>query len=63
MANNPDAAAAIAGAGGFADYDLGFGVGGLAFDGGAGPSWDETGGFDLFDGFFFGGGAHAGGGG
>ncbi|KAL1306064.1 hypothetical protein AAFC00_004190 [Neodothiora populina] len=50
------------GAGGFPDYDLGFGVGGLSFDGGAGPSWDESGGFDLFDGFFFGGGAgHAGG--
>lgn len=50
------------GAGGFPDYDLGFGVGGLAFDGGAGPSWDENGGFDLFDGFFFGSGAgHTGG--
>lgn len=49
--------------GSFADYDLGFGVGGLAFDGGAGPSWDENGGFDLFGGFFFGGGAASGGGG
>lgn len=45
------------GAPAFQDYDIGFGVGGLAFDGGAGPSWDENGGsFDLFDGFFFGGG-------
>lgn len=51
------------GASGFPDYDLGFGVGGLAFDGGAGPSWDETGGFDLFDGFFFGGTNGGGGGG
>jgi len=51
-----NAEGAGAGAGGFPDYDLGFGVGGLAFDGGAGPSWDEHGGFDLFDGFFFGGG-------
>ncbi|GAB7349354.1 hypothetical protein MBLNU459_g8484t3 [Dothideomycetes sp. NU459] len=47
--------------GGFADYDLGFGVGGLAFDGGAGPSWEENGGFDLFDGFFFGGTSSGGG--
>lgn len=46
---------------GYAEYDLGFGVGGLAFDGGAGQSWDEHGGFDLFDGFFFGGGAAGGG--
>lgn len=52
----------VDGNGGYADYDLGFGVGGLAFDGGAGPSWDENGGFDLFDGFFFGGGSASGGG-
>lgn len=47
--------------GGLTDLDLGFGVGGLAFDGGAGPSWEENGGFDLFDGFFFGGSASGGG--
>jgi hypothetical protein len=39
-----------------ADWDLAFGAGGFAFDGGAGGAWDESGGFDLFDGFFFGGG-------
>ena len=39
----------------YPNYDHGFGVGGLAFDGGSGPSWDDNGGFDLFDGFFFGG--------
>ncbi|KAI5211955.1 hypothetical protein AUEXF2481DRAFT_37011 [Aureobasidium subglaciale EXF-2481] len=40
--------------GGYGEFDMGFGAGGLAFDGGGQP-WDEHGGFDLFDGFFFGG--------
>ncbi|KAL2354204.1 fungal-specific transcription factor domain-containing protein [Cryomyces antarcticus] len=44
------------------DFDLGFGAGGMAWDGsggggGGGDGWSEGGGFDLFDGFFFGGGA------
>jgi hypothetical protein len=38
----------------YGEFDMGFGAGGLAFDGGGQP-WDENGGFDLFDGFFFGG--------
>ncbi|TKA80733.1 hypothetical protein B0A49_01150 [Cryomyces minteri] len=43
------------------DLDLGFGAGGMAWDGsggggGGGDGWSEGGGFDLFDGFFFGGG-------
>lgn len=38
----------------YGEFDMGFGAGGLAFDGGGQP-WDEHGGFDLFDGFFFGG--------
>jgi len=42
------------GAGNYGEFDMGFGAGGLAFDGGGQP-WDENGGFDLFDGFFFGG--------
>lgn len=41
--------------GNYGGFDMGFGAGGLAFDGGSGPSWDDGGGFDLFDGFFFGG--------
>jgi hypothetical protein len=42
-------------AGNYGEFDMGFGAGGLAFDGGGQP-WDENGGgFDLFDGFFFGG--------
>ena len=40
--------------GNYGEFDMGFGAGGLAFDGGGQP-WDENGGFDLFDGFFFGG--------
>ncbi|KAH0362073.1 hypothetical protein KCU65_g8267, partial [Aureobasidium melanogenum] len=40
--------------GSYGEFDMGFGAGGLAFDGGGQP-WDEHGGFDLFDGFFFGG--------
>ncbi|KAI4731141.1 hypothetical protein E4T49_00897 [Aureobasidium sp. EXF-10728] len=40
--------------GNYGEFDMGFGAGGLAFDGGGQP-WDEHGGFDLFDGFFFGG--------
>lgn len=46
-------AIALNGGNGTLDWDLGFGAGGLAFDGGAGGSWDQDG-FDLFGGFFFG---------
>ena len=48
--------------GNYGGFDMGFGAGGLAFDGGEGPPWDENGGFDLFDGFFFGGTGGGGGG-
>ncbi|KAK4995424.1 hypothetical protein LTR66_004748 [Elasticomyces elasticus] len=36
------------------DLDLGFGVGGMAWHGSGGAGWDDSAGFDLFDGFFFG---------
>lgn len=55
MPNNGQATSSL-------DWDLGFGAGGLAFDGGAGGSWDQDG-FDLFGGFFFGNGNGGSGGG
>lgn len=51
----PDASSGNAAPYGSGEWDLGFGAGGLSFAGNPGSAWDHGDGFDMFEGFFFGG--------